>query len=273
MFLHTYAEYLATLPRTSERSGVLRAIQDGRASLGHSQLISLRQALRIAALDYEVIADLRLLVLRNRTELPFVMGDTPCLASNHYMREVRNVGVLGMAQRGLMLSMPLNRETHVLLLDSGVYRAPGFAHGVVDVSDPDDVEVLNSLQVLGAQECVYFAKLEDGELLAEFVRGRPLAAADHEGGFRVLRPVDGARHGVPQGAEMMLMYEPQLPTTLSLSFVSTPALPPRVDLHVPRRPRVVDRLQKMHGIGESGAPIPIDDLVRWVEADLVISPS
>jgi hypothetical protein len=269
--LSTYAEYLGQQPSTTERNAIIRAIREGRAHLRGSETRSLLQSLRYATMALDVIADLRLLILRNLTDVPFVIGDTPCLSSNHYMREVEGFGVLGFAQRGIMLSMPLDSKTHVLLMDGAVYRAAAYEKDVVDVAEERDVVSLNELQLYGALENIYFAHSEDDIRVQEFVGDRPAGPADHRGGFRMLTPGGRLPDSVDQRPELMVMYEPQLPTTLDLSFITTRPMPPNADITIARRPRLIEHLEELHHVSRGAGPLGIDELVDVVESQLVVT--
>lgn len=271
--LYTYREYLGTLPPTRERVARMRAIEQGRASLRGSVARSLASSLEIAAKTVEIISDLRLLVLRNATDTPFLMGDTPCVASNHFMRDIEGVGVIGLSKRGLMLSMPLDSRTHVLLFDGAVYRAARYHVDTVDVSRPGDVSVLNALQVYGAQTCVYFSDLSNREYVRDFVAEHPAGARDHAGGFNVLRPALGAGGSPAEREELLHMFEPQLPVTLDLSFIQTQILPPNLNIESPRRPKLIEHLENLYMAGRPRGPLGIDELVRVVESEFVVSDS
>ena len=120
MMLHTYCEYLKALPAAPERQATIKAIQRGEATIRNSQFINLMFALRIAPRAVKAISDLSLLILRNHTAVPFIMGDTPCVFSNHYMRSIKDSGVLGYMTPGLMAVLPIDFRTQVLLYDAAV---------------------------------------------------------------------------------------------------------------------------------------------------------
>jgi hypothetical protein len=267
--LYAYHEYLRTQPHSAKRAAVMRAIEEGRASLPGSESRSLVAALDIASKTVGVITDLRLLILKNTTDTPFVMGDTPCLASNHYMRDVTGVGVVGLSKRGLMISIPLDSRTHVLLFDRAVYRAARCANDVVDVTHEGDVNVLNALQVHGAQECVYFSYSKDRDYVRDFVASHPARSEDHRGGFHVLR---STATQLQTRDEILHAYEPQLPVTLALSFLKTQSLPPALDVLSARKPKRVEHLERAYEARDARpTPTDMDEIVRLVEAELIVT--
>jgi hypothetical protein len=218
-----------------------------------------------------LLSDLRLLILRNRTDVPFVIGDTPCIASNHYLREFTAVGVLGLSKRGLMLSMPLDSQSYLLLVDHAVYHTPCIPDSNVELTAPGDVATLNSLQVYGSQNCVYFSNQSDSAYVRDFIAVRPPNEDDHLGGFNVLRPERQA--GLDGEGELLHTYEPQLPVDLDLSFIRTQPAPPKLNIQVPRKPRLVEQLEDIYQVRRRQGGLPMDTIVRVVESELVVRDS
>ena len=94
--------------------------------MARSEARSLMNGLRFATRMGELVSDLRLLVLRNGTDVPFIMGDTPCLQqplSSRRRRRGRSRSVIAGAHD---YSADFDSRTAVLLLDKAVYRAARF---------------------------------------------------------------------------------------------------------------------------------------------------
>jgi hypothetical protein len=171
-----------------------------------------------------------------------------------------------------MIVMPLDSRTQILALDPSVYRIPRSRSRILDVVDASDVDMLNSLQVYAARESVYFSDAGDADYVAELLASHPAGPQDHRGGFNVLRPLGAADAGATQGTEILHTFEPQFPVTLGLSFLRTAAVPPGLDLGRPRRPRVIRKLEQGMGFSKTPSPIGIDEIVKWVESELVVTP-
>ena len=169
MVLYAYREYLRALPATPERQATIEAIQHGKAAVRDSQFMSLMVSIRTTLGQVTAIADLSLLILRNHTTRPFIMGDTPCVFSNHYMRAIRDSGVLGLVTPGLMAVLPMDSRTEVLLYDGGVYRPDYSDGGCVDIFRIADVSLLNALQIHSAEENVYFSDPSDQTYVREML--------------------------------------------------------------------------------------------------------
>ena len=269
--LYAYCEYLKALPATPERQATIEAIQRGKATVKNSQFISLMFSLQIAARTAVAISDLSLLILRNHTSTPFIMGDAPCVFSNHYMRAIRDSGVLGFMTPGLMAVLPLDSRTQVLLYDAAVYTPDYSSAGCIDIIRIADVSLLNALQIHSAEENVYFSDVAADAYVRTMLSAHPRILPDHRGGFIIHGPGKILIDGVPNTGEVLHVFEPQLPVTLDLSFMSTVSLPPNENPNRPRDPALARQIEQALGKPSEASPIGIDEIARWVESELCIS--
>ena len=271
MMLYAYCEHLKALPATPERQATIKAIQHGKATVKDSQFISLMFSIQIASRSVAAIADLSLLILRNHTTIPFIMGDTPCVFSNHYMRAIRNSGVLGFLTPGLMAVLPIDSRTQVLFYDAAVYIPDYSTAGCIDIFRIADVSLLNALQIHSAEENVYFSDSSAQTYVREMLSAHRQSLQDHRGGFAIHSPGKVLIDGVPNAGEVLHSFEPQLPITLDLSFISTVSLPPNENPNRPRNPTVARQVEQMLGMPSEVSPIGMDDFARWIEAQIYIS--
>lgn len=270
MLLNPYRDYLQTKPSTPQRDETILAIDQGRASLKNSEFIALILSLKNACKMVKIIKDLRLLILRNLTSIPFVMGDTPCILSNRYMSDIKEYGVLGYSTRGLMISMPINSRTQVFLFDRAVYWAASYLADCVNVTENEDVSALNTLQVYAAQACIFFADDAHTGYVKELITQHPPTTTDHKSGFEVLFPEQQSETQLMHGSEILHTYEPQLPVSLNLSFIRTKSRPPGLNLNTPRKPAIVNRMEQSIMRGQENASLGIEEIIRAVEAELIV---
>lgn len=271
MMLYTYCEYLKALPTTPERQAAIEAIQRGKATVKNSQFISLMLSLRMAPRAVMAISDLSLLILRNHTTAPFVMGDAPCVFSNHYMRAIRDSGVLGFMTPGLMAALPIDARTQVLLYDAAVYTPDYAAAGCIDVFRLADVSLLNALQIHSAEENIYFSDISAETYVHELLFAHRRLLQDHRGKFVIHSPGTVLITGVPNTGEVLHVFEPQLPITLDLSFMSTSSLPPNENPNRPRDPVLAQQIYQALGTPSGASPIGIDEFARWLESEICVS--
>lgn len=271
MILYTYCEYLKALPATPERHATIKAIQSGEAKIKNSQLISLMLALRVAHRAVKAISDLSLLILRNHTAAPFIMSDTPCVFSNHYMRAVRDSGVLGYMTPGLMAVLPIDSRTQVLLYDAAVYTPQYSTAKCIDIFRVADVSLLNALQIYSAEENVYFSDIKAQTYVHDLLSAHYRNLQDHRGGFVIHGPGEVLIDGVPNTGEVLHIYEPQLPITLDLSFISTTSLPPNENPNRPRDPTLALEIHDTLGMSGERSPVGMDEFAKWVESQIYVA--
>ncbi len=273
MMLHTYSDHLQALPATPGHQATIEAIQRGRATIKDSQFASLMLSLRMAPRAVAAISDLSLLILRNHTTVPFIMGDAPCVFSNHYMRNIRDSGVLGFLTPGLMIALPLDSRTQVLLYDLDVYTPDYVADCCVDVLSVADVSMLNALQIHSAEENVYFSD-ESSEIYVRELLTAHLTILQHpRGRFVIHAPGEVSIDGVPSTNEVLHIFEPQLPITLALSFMSTAPLPANENPNRPRDPALARKVEQALGAPSRALPLGMDDFSAWMESLICISGS
>lgn len=266
MMIHAYWEYLKTLPTTSERRATVEAIERGKVSLKNTQFASLMFSLQLSSRSVAAISDLALLLLRNQTAIPFLIGDTPCVFSNHYMRAIQRFGVLGQMTPGLMAVLPIDTRTQVLLYDSNVYTPDYSTAGCIDIFRTADVSLLNALQIHSAEENIYFSDVSVQTYVREILTAHRKILRNHQGGFVVHGPGDIMVDGAPNTGEVMHTFEPQLPITLDLSFMTTAILPPNENPNRPRDPALALRVEQALGRRSEPLPTRMDDFAKWMES-------
>ena len=262
--MNAFRDYLAAEPRTRENRRLLHDIDAGKVVLEPSEQLAIQHAINAAIESVQLIMDMSLHFVRNRTALPFLLSDSPCLFSNHYKRDIRGIGVAGLTHRGLMIIMPVDPQTAILMLDSAVYHPT--LPPIVDIVNPRDIEVSNTLQVYEAVKCVYFTGLCNADYACKLVADHPRPDNDGMGGFGI---VPGSRDGEDGlTSEVLHVYEPAPPTTLDLSFVLTDPLPNSEDLLRPRCRGLVEQFAPRRYF--AGNSLSIEGLVKWVKPRLVV---
>lgn len=273
MVLDMYKDHLAGQAATARRDEIIRAIESGRARLRNTEATTLLLALEMASTCGPLISDLSVLLLRNDTTLPFIMGDSPSVFCNHYMRSVTDRGVTGLASAGLMAVLPLDSTTQVLLYDPAVYT-PDYvtASGCIRVFERADVSMLNALQVHASEECVYFADANTEGYVAELLHAHGSLIQEPRGRFVVHKPGSLLIDGVPSTGEVAHIFEPQLPVTLDLSFLATADYSSTEPETRVGADELAKRIQEHAGFADRSGRIDIDELVGWVEDELVLPP-
>ena len=261
MMLHVYCEHLRRLPTTSDRKVVVEAIQHGKATIRNSQAFSLKVSLNLIPDSAIAISDLEMLILRNHSTAPFIIGDAPCIHSNHYMRTIDHYGVLGLMSPGLMIALPLDPRTLVLLYDASAYALDYADSGCHDVIQLADVSLLNALQVHAAEENVYFADRSDKAYVCDLLFAHKRHLRDPPARF--------TPHDLNTGT-ILQTFEDQLPITLDLSFISTAPLSPDEAPNRPRSSNIAKQVERATGGRRMTPQLDIDDLTSLLESEIQI---
>ncbi|HVU25431.1 MAG TPA: DUF4238 domain-containing protein [Opitutus sp.] len=100
-------------------------------------------------------ATLRYKILRAPPGHFFITSDHPSVTLNQFASDAQSVrDYVGFAQSGFQLVLPLGPSTCAFLYDPCVYKV-GNRRDEIVLLEPQDVEILNSLQVQSAENCVY----------------------------------------------------------------------------------------------------------------------
>lgn len=143
-----------------------------------------------AILGAPSISDLAIKLLINETDKPFITSDSPTVFYNRL--KLADMIMTGWQSPGLMIFLPLSEETALWLFDPPMYKpqVDSTKDNVVLLKKPQDVDELNRLQVLNADEYLIFSKPEDREYVSslhkplknrhrsELIRGEKMAEFD-----------------------------------------------------------------------------------------------
>jgi len=121
-----------------------------------------------------LISDLAVAVLINKTKNPFITSDSPAIFYNFLNLEDQDL--LGWQSPGLMIFMPLGEECALWLVDSEMYRPrTKTQESIVSLTRTQDVDELNRLQMLNADDYLIFSKADYHEYVSSLykpIRGR-----------------------------------------------------------------------------------------------------
>jgi len=145
------------------------------------------EGLFLAARHWVLLEDLRMKVLRNISDLEFIIGDAPVVLHNQWCRRLRGWGSLGLACSGLQLLFPVSPEHLILLYDPDTYDVEG-ATEIVSVSDDEEVHRLNYLQFAAADKAVFYRSAAMAPRVAEI----PASVREDRLGVRASRFVSEA---------------------------------------------------------------------------------
>jgi hypothetical protein len=138
----------------SQRSVQMAADTDTTASISaFSFRFGIKEAVQLAmgafAESMDAIDDLRVCLIRNRTNVPFLSSDDPAVFTNRwYLHDSRIRGrSFGLHGSGTLAFLPLTPRILCVAYDGDVYSLP-HTRGWIDVRSVDDIRALNQHQFL-----------------------------------------------------------------------------------------------------------------------------
>ena len=104
---------------------------------------------------WPLLTDLRPILLIDTDAIGFITGDHPVIYANQLLQSVTDRGVIGAQSPGLQIFVPLSPSVMLLLYDEDAYGTGKRSPSVVEISS-GDIEQINALQVVTAEENIYF---------------------------------------------------------------------------------------------------------------------
>ena len=102
------------------------------------------------------VSDLRLIILKNTTDYPFIFSDSPVSFTNLSLSDYK-CSKLGNINLGLMIFFPLSSSLLAFLYDPEAYEIiGGLASIIIDITNEEDVHQINKLQIHESYNSVYF---------------------------------------------------------------------------------------------------------------------
>lgn len=186
-------ELLASPPQLSERHKIvlkrfwllqyLRTEASSRRSVEMSNDISrvagisaeefnlgIKDAVLIAMKTYaesmDVIDDLKICLIKNKTKFPFISSDDPAVLSNrwHLNDQRTKFRSFGLSAAGNLLFLPLSPKLMCMAYDGDVYNV-GHKNGFLSISNINDVKGFNQHQILNCRANVFIKDIEDSSFI------------------------------------------------------------------------------------------------------------
>ena len=145
--------------RRSVESFVQMEAATGSTILGFrpSMLEAVQMAMAAFVESSDILDDLKVCLIRNRTSTPFVTSDDPAVMTNRwYFQNRRTTGESpGLHSSGIVFLFPLSPSIVCIAYDGDVYNVP-HTGGWAEVRNERDVFALNQHQFLNCSANIYF---------------------------------------------------------------------------------------------------------------------
>lgn len=194
------------------------------------------EALYYAAMTWPMLLDLKVKFLVPSGRLGFVVSDHPVIDYNQYAEHhsfYRNLsGTTGLGLKGLQLFLPLAPRLCIAMFDSGTYEygSPKRRTSAVGLRD---VRLLNTLQAVNAEECIYF----DPTMMPSDDLDALIRARRKFDGWRTVQTFQGEEVPQPDGTTSQIVgfTAPEVRVGTQFGFArvlskSTPADPQRLPM-------------------------------------------
>lgn len=116
------------------------------------------------------LSDLQMLIINVDDRLPhLISSDSPAVKYNLYTEGLRGIGSSGLLSRGLMIVLPIGPRTALMLYDDQAYSVVNPTGQMVLIKHGADVQQLNKLQVVNANENLYMTRATDESIIHNLV--------------------------------------------------------------------------------------------------------
>jgi hypothetical protein len=119
----------------------------------------------VALSSIEGIFDLKLLLLINKTEKPLITSDAQVILNN--IVKLKKRSMIGLFSPGLQIFCPLTDSIGLLLIDPLAYKIEISSDSKIDVINEEDIDNLNTLQILNCSEIVIFRNRTEYDYIKE----------------------------------------------------------------------------------------------------------
>lgn len=150
------------------QEGIVASIDEPIENFAATIKGAVQMAMRTYAKNMNMIDDLKICLMRNRTATPFVTCDDPAvMTSRWHFEDARVRGRSpGLESAGVILLLPLSANVLCVFYDGDVYSIP-HVNGWVDVKREIDVEAFNQHQLLNCSANIYFRDWESSGWLKD----------------------------------------------------------------------------------------------------------
>lgn len=124
--------------------------------------------MRAYAKQSGAVDDMKVCLLRNRTNTPFITSDDPAVLTNRwYFQDTRARGLsFGLSSSGNIFLLPLSPHCLCLGYDGDVYSVP-HQRGLVNIRNLSDIRRLNQHQYLNCRANIFFRNPAHADIVRE----------------------------------------------------------------------------------------------------------
>ena len=140
-----------------------------------------------------LLYDIKLKLLLAPADHFFITSDHPVVALNQAFRDKGHHSVIGLAWRGFQLLLPLSPNCALFAYDPACYRVGRPEKRQMTLSQPRDVEIINILQILNADEHLYVRDFAMRPALEKLVRKYVGDRTDADRKVKIIQDAEGKK--------------------------------------------------------------------------------
>lgn len=143
-------------------------LDDESLAVGFDKENTTRMLMRIFVEAFNVMDDMSVVLVRNRTTYPFVTSDNPAILTGRWClsdKRMKNLGI-GFVSSGILLFLPITPEIFMIGYDKDVYSISK-TNGWTDITRTSDILALNEHQYLNCAANIYVRDDEHAEFVEE----------------------------------------------------------------------------------------------------------
>jgi hypothetical protein len=113
----------------------------------------------------ELILDLEVAIIENKSEEPFVISDHPVIHDNRRFKDEVEEFLIGVQSRGLQIFIPISDEVQIMLYDPAAYFVDytNKQKRKVTTASEEVARGLNDIQMISAFESIYYRREGQGD--------------------------------------------------------------------------------------------------------------
>lgn len=170
--LGTWTALYQTMARMAKAHGRLDVPDELIERITAEDPIPNRYAFKHAGYTVKCCRDLRLALIKNISEMPFITSDNPVAKYNQFFMERGYFRPYDYGHWGIQIFLPISPKLCLVLFDPCAYRVRHMHDGKIVLNDPKAIRAINTLIVAYADKEIYFSGDTSDRTIQKLVRNR-----------------------------------------------------------------------------------------------------
>lgn len=167
------------------------------------------------------LIDLKYKLLKNTTNIPFIISDNPLVMYNQFLekRKWDIVSQRGYGSKGLQMFLPINDSYMLIVYDAEIYKVGNKKEKIVEITDENSINQFNILQFLNSTDTISFNhKVSEHYIKTLFKKSKSYKKANEV--FINIHKVDDGKGGIKPFEEILEAGVTDLKTNLLIQKIN-----------------------------------------------------